>query len=77
MKLMKRALALLLCFLILTNGPISAFATEGVSDNDVVVETTTTSAETEEVCEECGGSDAHTDDCSFNIVAPLTTEASD
>lgn len=54
MKLMKRALALLLCFLILTNSPISAFATEGVSDNDVVVETTTTSAETEEVCEHCG-----------------------
>ena len=40
MKLMKRALALLLCFLILTNGPISAFATEGA--DDVVVETTTT-----------------------------------
>ena len=76
MKLMKRALALLLCFLMLTNGPISAFATEGVSDNDIVVETTTTT-ETEEVCEECGGSDAHTDDCSFNIVAPLTTEAPD
>lgn len=74
MKLMKRALALLLCFLTLTNGPISAFATESVSDNDVVVETTTTTTETEEVCEECGGSDAHTDTCSFNIVAPLTTE---
>ncbi len=74
MKLMKRALALLLCFLILTNGPISAFATESVSDNDVVVETTTTTTETEEVCEECGGSDAHTDTCSFNIVAPSTTE---
>ena len=74
MKLMKRALALLLCFLMLTNGPISAFATESVSDNDVVVETTTTTTETEEVCEECGGSDAHTDTCSFNIVAPLTTE---
>lgn len=73
MKLMKRALALLLCFLMLTNGPISAFATEG-TDN-VVVETTTT--ETVETCEECGGSDAHTDTCSFNIVAPLTTEASD
>lgn len=65
MKLMKRALALLLCFLILTNGPISAFATEGVSDNDVVVETTTT---TEEVCEECGGSDAHTETCSLNTI---------
>lgn len=71
MKLMKRALALLLCFLMLTNGPISAFATEGA--DDVVVETTTTT-ETVETCEECGGSDAHTDDCSFNIVAPLTTE---
>ena len=65
MKLMKRALALLLCFLILTNGPISAFATEGVSDNDVVVEITTT---TEEVCEECGGSDAHTETCSLNTI---------
>lgn len=74
MKLMKRALALLLCFLVLTNGPISAFATEGT--DDVVVETTTTT-ETVETCEECGGSDAHTDDCSFNIVAPLTTEAPD
>ena len=76
MKLMKRATALLLCFLMLTNGPISAVATEGVSDNDVVVETTT-ATEIVEVCEECGGSDAHTDDCSFNIVAPLTTEAPD
>ena len=74
MKLMKRATALLLSFLILTNGPISAFATEGA--DDVVVETTTTT-ETVETCEECGGSDAHTDDCSFNIVAPLTTEAPD
>ena len=74
MKLMKRATAQLLCFLMLTNGPISAFATEGA--DDVVVETTTTT-ETVETCEECGGSDAHTDDCSFNIVAPLTTEAPD
>ena len=74
MKLMKRATALFLCFLMLTNGPISAFATEGA--DDVVVETTTTT-ETVETCEECGGSDAHTDDCSFNIVAPLTTEAPD
>lgn len=64
MKLMKRALALLLCFLMLTNGPISAFATEG-TDN-VVVETTTT--ETVETCEECGGSDAHTDTCSLNTI---------
>lgn len=72
MKLMKRALALLLCFLILTNSPISAFATESVSDNDVVVETTTTTTETEEVCEECGGSDAHTDTCS-QYVAPVET----
>ena len=71
MKLMKRALALLLCFLMLTNGSISAFATEGA--DDVVVETTTTT-ETVETCEECGGSDAHTDTCSLNIVAPLTTE---
>lgn len=77
MKRIKQALALLLCFLMQTNNvPISAFATEGVSDNDIVVETTTTT-ETEEVCEECGGSDAHTDDCSFNIVAPLTTEVPD
>lgn len=74
MKLMKRATALLLCFLMLTNGPISAFATEGT--DDVVVETTTTT-ETVETCEECGGSDAHTETCSFNIVAPLTTEAPD
>ena len=64
MKLMKRATALLLCFLMLTNGPISAFATEG-TDN-VVVETTTT--ETVETCEECGGSDAHTDTCSLNTI---------
>lgn len=71
MKLMKRATALLLCFLMLTNGPISAFATEGT--DDVVVETTTTT-ETVETCEECGGSDAHTETCSFNNVAPLTTE---
>lgn len=42
MKLIKRATALLLCFLLLANVPISAFATEGVSGNDVVVETTTT-----------------------------------
>ena len=76
MKLMKRATALLLCFLMLTNGPISAFATEGVSDNDVVVETTTTT-ETVEVCEECGESDAHSETCSFNIAAPLTTETPD
>ena len=34
MKMMKRSLALLLCFLMLSSGPISAFATEGVSDND-------------------------------------------
>lgn len=74
MKLMKRATALFLCFLMLTNGPISAFATEGT--DDVVVETTTTT-ETVETCEECGGSDAHTETCSFNIVAPLTTEAPD
>lgn len=73
MKLMKRVTALFLCFLMLTSGTISAFATESVSDNDVVVETTTTT-ETEASCEECGGSDAHTDTCSFNIVAPLTTE---
>ncbi len=73
MKLMKKATALVLCFLMLTNGPISAFATESVSDNDVVVETSTTT-ETVEVCEECGGSDAHTETCSLNIIAPLTTE---
>lgn len=72
MKLMKRVTALFLCCLMLSSGPISAFATEGVSDNDVVVETTTTT-ETAEVCEECGGSDAHTDTCSLNIIAPLTT----
>lgn len=76
MKLMKRATALLLCFLMLTNGPLNAFATEGVSDNDVAVETTT-ETETAEVCEECGGSDAHTETCSFNIVAPLTTKTPD
>lgn len=76
MKLMKRATALLICFLMLTNGPISAFATEGVSDNDVVVETTTTT-ETATSCEECGESDAHTDDCSFNSVTPLTTGTPD
>ena len=74
MKLMKRALALLLCFLMLTNGPINAFATEGVSDNDIVVVETTAPTETTETCEECGGSDAHTDTCSFNIAAPLTTD---
>ena len=71
MKLMKRAIALLLCFLMLTNGPISAFATESVSDNDVVVETTTTS---EEVCEECGGSDAHTETCSLNPINLLNND---
>lgn len=76
MKLMKRATALLLCFLMLTNGPLNAFATEGVSDNDVAVETTT-ETETAEVCEECGGSDAHTETCSFNIVTPLTTKTPD
>lgn len=74
MKLMKRATALLLCFLMLTNDPLNAFATESVSDNDVVVETSAP-AETLEVCEECGGSDAHTETCSLNnIVTPLTTE---
>lgn len=72
MKLMKRATAMLLCFLMLTNGPISAFATEGT--DDVVLETTATT-ETEEVCEECGGSDAHTETCSYNTVTPLTMEA--
>ena len=65
MKLMKRATALLLCFLMLTNGPINAFATEGVSDNDVVVT---------EVCEECGGSDAHTDTCSLNPINLLNND---
>ncbi len=75
MKTMKRATALLLGFLMLTNsGPISAFATGSVSDNDVAVETTAP-IETIEVYEECGGSDAHTETCSFNIVAPLTTES--
>lgn len=74
MKLLKRALALLLCFLMLTNGPISAFATESVSDNDVVVETTTTT-ETEEVCEECGESDAHTETCSFNTINLMNNDA--
>lgn len=74
MKLIKRATALLLCFLMLTNGPFNAFATESVSDNDVVVETTTTTKKVE-VCGECGGSDAHTETCSLNnIVTPLTTE---
>lgn len=74
MKWMKRALALLLGFLMLTNGgPISVFATDSVSDNDVAVETTAP-IEPIEVCEECGGSDAHTDTCSLNIIAPLTTE---
>lgn len=73
MKWMKRALALLLGFLMLTNGgPISVFATDSVSDNDVAVETTAP-IEPIEVCEECGGSDAHTETCSFNIVAPLTS----
>lgn len=74
MKLMKRALVLLLCFLMLTNGPINAFATEGVSDNDVVAETTV-SIETIEVCEECGGADAHTETCSFNIKESLFEKA--
>lgn len=77
MKLMKRATALLLGFLMLTNSdPISAFATGSVSGNDVAVETTAP-IEPIEVCEECGGSDAHTETCSFNIVAPLTTETPD
>ena len=73
MKLMKRALALLLCFLMLTNGPLNAYATGGVIDNDVAAETTAP-IEPIEVCEECGGSDAHTETCSFNIVSPLTTD---
>lgn len=41
MKMIKRGMALFLFFLMLSSGPISAFATEGVSDNDVVVETPT------------------------------------
>ena len=67
MKLMKRATALLLSFLMLTNGPISAFATEGASDNDIVVETAITT-ETVASCEECGGSDAHAETCSLNTI---------
>lgn len=71
MKMMKRSLALLLCFLMLSSGPISAFATEGT--DDVTVETTAPVAPIE-ACKECGGTDAHTETCPFNIVAPLTTE---
>lgn len=55
MKLMKRALALLLCFLMLTNGPISAFATEGT---DVVG------------CTECKQAEGHAETCS-QYVAPV------
>lgn len=59
MKLMKRVMALLLCFLILTAGPISAFATEGANDNDIVV------------CTECGAAEGHTAECA-QYVAPVT-----
>lgn len=74
MKQAKRILAFALCLLMLNSNVISTTAFATVSGNDVVVETTAP-IETEEVCEECGGSDAHTDTCSFNIVAPLNTEA--
>lgn len=47
MKLIKRATALLLCFLMLCSGPISAFATEG----------------TETVCDMCGQTGGHAVGC--------------
>ena len=59
MKTMKRITALLLCSLMLSSGPLNAFATN-MSGNDALIETTSPS-----VCTECGGSDAHTDSCSF------------
>jgi len=59
MKLMKRVMALFLCFLMLTAGPISAFATEGANDNDIVV------------CTECGAAEGHTAECA-QYVAPVT-----
>jgi len=70
MKLIKRVMALLLCFLMLNTGPIRAFAGESVSDNDVVGETSTT-IKTAEGCKECGGSDTHTEACSFNFVTSV------
>lgn len=66
MKMLKRATALFLCFLMLCSGPHNAFAT-GVSGNDVEVETSSP-AETVEACGECGGADAHTDTCSQCVI---------
>jgi len=70
MKLMKQALALLLCFLLLTNGPISAFATETVSGNDAAAETTATefnqltvSGNVAASCNECGAAEGHLETC--------------
>ena len=75
MKLMKRALALLLCFLILTNsGPLSAFATEGATENNIVTEETNPPAEESEACEVCGGTDAHAEGCTYNTLQILTEE---
>lgn len=77
MKLTKRVTALFLCFLMLSVAPVSAYAQTSVSGNDVVVVETTAPTETVASCEECGSSDAHTESCSLNIVAPLTTETPD
>lgn len=73
MKLTKRVTALLLCFLMLSFGPISALATD-VSGNDVVVETMTPT-EAVESCTECGEFDAHTEPCSWNMINTLNAEA--
>jgi len=59
MKLMKRVMALFLCFLMLNAGPVSTFAQTSVSGNDVVS------------CTECGVTEGHTTECS-QYVAPVT-----
>ena len=61
MNILRRATALLLCFLIMANSTMGAFAQAGVGESDPA----TNSDVTATVCEECGETDTHKESCSL------------
>lgn len=63
MNTIERIPASLLCSFMLSSGPLNAFAAN-MFGNDALIGTTSPTGK-EEKCEECGGSDAHTDACFF------------
>ena len=73
MKWMKRAIALLLCLLMLTAVPVSVFATDGAAEDPLAVsaEDPLGALPEPEICAECGGVDSHTDTCSQTVGDPV------